>query len=120
MRGHGENSSSVSKNEDRSIFSGCNANNYSRLAGIPPAGVAQTDNLTQYPLAPSEKDATMATTTPPGPYDSNSIFGGPHSGTCMFVFCDGSVRAIKNTIDLETLSRLAVRNDGLPINGNDF
>ncbi len=108
------------KNEDRSIFSGCNANNYSRLAGLPPAGVAQTNNLKQYPLAPSERDATMVTTNPPGAYDSNIIFGGPHSGTCLFVFCDGSVHAIKNSIDLQTLTRLAVRNDGLPINSNDF
>jgi prepilin-type N-terminal cleavage/methylation domain-containing protein len=108
------------KNEDRSIFSGCNANNYARLAGFPPAGVAQGDKVKQYPLAPSERDATMATTTPPGAYDSNSIFGGPHSGICMFVFCDGSVHGIKNSIDLETLTRLAVRNDGLPINANDF
>jgi prepilin-type N-terminal cleavage/methylation domain-containing protein/prepilin-type processing-associated H-X9-DG protein len=107
------------KNEDRSIFSGCNANNYSRLAGIPPAGVAQTNNLTQYPLAPSEKDASLVTNTPPGAYDSNIIFGGPHPGVCMFVFCDGSVKGVKNSVDLQTLTRLAVRNDGLPIT-NDY
>src|SRR6266849_621158 len=87
------------KNEDRSIFSGCNGNNYSRLAGIPPAGVAQTNNLKQYPLAPSELDANMVTNTPPGPYDANIIFGGPHPGICMFVFCDGSVKGVKNSVD---------------------
>jgi prepilin-type N-terminal cleavage/methylation domain-containing protein len=108
------------RNEDRSIFSGCNANNYSRLAGIPPAGVAQTDSLTQYPLAPNELDATMVTTTPPGSYDSNIIFGGPHSGICMFVFCDGSVKGIKTSADLTVLTRLAVRNDGQVVNGDDF
>jgi prepilin-type N-terminal cleavage/methylation domain-containing protein/prepilin-type processing-associated H-X9-DG protein len=108
------------KNEDRSIFSGCNANNYSRLAGIPPAGVVQTNSLTRYPLAQSEQDATMVTATPPGAYDSNIIFGGPHSGVCMFVFCDGSVKGVKNAVDLTVLSRLAVRNDGQVVNSDDF
>jgi hypothetical protein len=108
------------KNEDRSIFSGCNANNYGRLAGIPPTGVAQANGVTKYPLLSNERDATMTTTTPPGAYDSNSGFGGPHTGICMFVFCDGSVRGIKTTIDLNVLTRLAVRNDGLPIGTDDF
>jgi hypothetical protein len=102
-------------NEDRSIFSGSNANTFSRLAGIPPAGVTQVDGVTQYPLSPEERDATMATSTPPGLYDSNTIFGGPHPGICMFVFCDGSVKSVRNTVDLVTLTRLAVRNDGQPI-----
>ncbi|HLJ93072.1 MAG TPA: DUF1559 domain-containing protein [Gemmataceae bacterium] len=108
------------KNEDRSIFSGCNANNYARLAGIPPAGVTQTDKVTQYPLASNELDATMATTTPPGAYDSNIIFGGPHPGVCMFVFCDGSVKGVKTSVDLTVLTRLAVRNDGQVVNSDDF
>jgi xylan 1,4-beta-xylosidase len=30
----------------------------------------------------------------------------------QFVFCDGSVKPIKNTTDLEVLRRLAIRNDG--------
>ena len=38
-------------------------------------------------------------------------FGSWHPGVCQFVFCDGSVRAIKNTIDEINLGRLAVRND---------
>jgi prepilin-type N-terminal cleavage/methylation domain-containing protein len=103
------------KNEDRSIFSGSNANNFSRLAGIPPANVHQVDGVTQYPIIRDELDATEATTTPPGPYDCNTAFGGPHPGICMFVFCDGSVKGIKNAVDLTTLTRLAVRDDGLPI-----
>ncbi len=106
------------KNEDRSIFSGNNPNTYSRLAGIPPAGVPQTNNVTQYPLIQREDDNTMATSTPPGDYNSNTSFGGPHPGICMFVFCDGSVKGVRNTVDLETLTRLAVRNDGLPITGD--
>lgn len=108
------------KNEDRSIFSGCNPNTYCRLAGTPPDPTKETNNATQYPLIQSEQDKTMLTTTPPGTYNSNTCFGGPHTGICMFVFCDGSVKGIKTSIDRVTLTRLAVRNDGLPIGGNDF
>jgi prepilin-type N-terminal cleavage/methylation domain-containing protein len=39
-------------------------------------------------------------------------FGSYHTGICQFVFCDGSVKAIRNTIDGANLRRLAVRNDG--------
>jgi prepilin-type N-terminal cleavage/methylation domain-containing protein/prepilin-type processing-associated H-X9-DG protein len=106
------------KNEDRSVFSGNNANNYSRLAGIPPEGVVQNDGVTQYPLIRDEKDGTMTTSDPPGDYDSNKDFGGPHPGVCMFVFCDGSVKPVRNTVDLVTLTRLAVRNDGQVISGD--
>jgi prepilin-type N-terminal cleavage/methylation domain-containing protein len=106
------------KNEDRSVFSGSNANTFSRLAGLPLPGVAQVDGVTQYPIIQSELDETEATSTPPGPYDSNTTFGGPHPGICMFVFCDGSVKGVLNTVDMTTLTRLAVRNDGLPITGD--
>ncbi len=106
------------KNEDRSIFSGCNANNYCRLAGTAPAGVTQADGGTYYPLAPNEQDKTILTSNPKGAYDSNSIFGGPHPGICMFVFCDGSVRGVKISVDPDTLARLSVRNDGLPVTGD--
>jgi prepilin-type N-terminal cleavage/methylation domain-containing protein/prepilin-type processing-associated H-X9-DG protein len=105
-------------NEDRSIFSGNNANNYSRMAGLPPDGVMQANGVTQYPLITDEHDRTMVTNTPPGAYDSNTDFGGPHPGVCMFVFCDGSVKGVRNTVDMVTLTRLAVRDDGLPITGD--
>src|SRR5262249_57790382 len=106
------------KNEDRSVFSGSNGNTFSRLAGIPPAGVPQVNDVMQYPLIKSEQDETDATNDPPGPYDSNYCFGGPHPGICMFVFCDGSVKGVKLTVDLQTLTQLAVRNDGQPITGD--
>jgi Protein of unknown function (DUF1559) len=43
-------------------------------------------------------------------------FGSWHTGICNFVLCDGSVQALRVEIDIETLRRLAVRNDGLPVN----
>jgi prepilin-type N-terminal cleavage/methylation domain-containing protein len=39
-------------------------------------------------------------------------FGSWHPGVCQFVFCDGSTRLIRVTLDVENLRRLAVRNDG--------
>jgi prepilin-type N-terminal cleavage/methylation domain-containing protein/prepilin-type processing-associated H-X9-DG protein len=42
-------------------------------------------------------------------------FGSWHTGGVNFVFCDGSVRTLPFSIDIETLRRLAVRNDGQPI-----
>jgi prepilin-type N-terminal cleavage/methylation domain-containing protein len=51
--------------------------------------------------------------TPTTPY--NIQFGSYHPGICQFVFCDGTVRAIPSSIDGTTLSRLAVRNDNLPV-----
>jgi len=44
-----------------------------------------------------------------------SRFGSWHPGICQFVFGDGSVRAIRNEIDLTTLGYLAHRMDGQPV-----
>jgi prepilin-type N-terminal cleavage/methylation domain-containing protein/prepilin-type processing-associated H-X9-DG protein len=39
-------------------------------------------------------------------------FGSAHSGGCIFVFCDGSVKSVSYSIDSTTHSRLANRSDG--------
>ncbi len=39
-------------------------------------------------------------------------FGSWHPGICQFVFCDGSVRPIRNSIDTANLRRFASRDDG--------
>ncbi len=39
-------------------------------------------------------------------------FGSYHPGLCLFVFCDGGVRPLVNTIAPVTLGLLAQRNDG--------
>jgi prepilin-type processing-associated H-X9-DG protein len=92
------------KNEDRSIFASGNANNYRRLAGLQPNG-------NQRPIVADPFDQN-------GPL-VNSRFGSAHKGVCQFVFCDGSVRTVRNNVDLTTLTRLALRADGLPT-GNDY
>jgi hypothetical protein len=49
-------------------------------------------------------------------HDSNShrrdMFGGPHTGICMFAFADGTVRSLSTSIDVVTLGYLANRQDG--------
>jgi prepilin-type N-terminal cleavage/methylation domain-containing protein/prepilin-type processing-associated H-X9-DG protein len=44
----------------------------------------------------------------------------PHSGTCMFLFADGSVHPIITGISLSTLQALATRNGGEIFNAGDF
>ncbi len=38
-----------------------------------------------------------------------------HPGVCMTVMGDGSVKAVKSTIDMTTMQRLAARSDGNPV-----
>ncbi|HXG08962.1 MAG TPA: DUF1559 domain-containing protein [Gemmataceae bacterium] len=88
-------------NEDRSVFNGDRAAAYRRWAGRGTDGK-------QRPLA-SPGDTVLG----------NQRFGGPHPGVCQFVLCDGSVRPVRVAIDIDTLTRLAARNDGQPIR-SDF
>jgi prepilin-type processing-associated H-X9-DG protein len=46
------------------------------------------------------------------PADARRQFGSRHPGQCQFVFCDGSVRPLTNTIDPAVLGLLANCNDG--------
>jgi prepilin-type N-terminal cleavage/methylation domain-containing protein len=50
------------------------------------------------------------------PTDTGSgRFGSWHTGICQFVFCDGSVRALQNSVDGTTLGLLANKDDGQPV-----
>ena len=89
------------KNEDRSAFGGQN-NSVRRMAGIAPNGDVR-------PLRPPQ-DQNGA--------NANSSFGGPHTGVCQFVFGDGSVKAVRTSVDVQTLSLLANRQDGQVISGD--
>lgn len=83
------------KNEDRSVYSGVR-NTHRRMMGISPNGAIR-------PLLTPDIQSLP---------EANSSFGGPHPGVCQFVYCDGSVKALSITADLQTLSNLATRNDG--------
>ncbi|HXG12016.1 MAG TPA: DUF1559 domain-containing protein [Gemmataceae bacterium] len=45
-------------------------------------------------------------------------FGSWHPGICQFVLCDGSVQALKVSINVTILANLADRNDGVAIPGD--
>ena len=83
---------------DGPLYSGAWTCFAGRLAGI------------EDPLAQSPTDLTQSTGVQDGIWARK--FGSYHPGICQFVFCDGSVRAIRNNIDTANLRRLAVRNDG--------
>jgi prepilin-type N-terminal cleavage/methylation domain-containing protein len=82
---------------DSSIYNGVWTCYAGRVAGI------------EDPLAQSPNDVTPSIG---GNAPFARKFGSYHTGICQFVFCDGSVRAIRNDIDGANLRRLAVRNDG--------
>ena len=88
------------KNEDRSIFGGQN-NSIRRMAGYGNDGDAR-------PLLPTEAQ-TQA--------NANNSFGGPHTGICQFVFCDGSVKALNLSVSLQTLTDLVTRANGRAVSG---
>mgnify|MGYP001228722508 CR=1 FL=1 len=57
----------------------------------------------QFPIANGPDDDTMP---------QNWHFGSAHPGICQFAMCDGSVQTMNTDIDINTLGRLAQRNDG--------
>ncbi len=50
-------------------------------------------------------------------YLMSRVFGSFHPGGCHFAMGDGSVHFLSENMDLETLRRLAVRDDALPLSG---
>jgi prepilin-type N-terminal cleavage/methylation domain-containing protein/prepilin-type processing-associated H-X9-DG protein len=83
---------------DGPLYSGAWTCFAARLAGL------------EDPLAQSATDLTPSAGVVDGIYARK--FGSYHPGVCQFVFCDGSVRAIRTNIDTINLRRLSVRNDG--------
>ena len=73
-------------------------------------------------MGTSEVDGTLRPLLPPDNQNlafANESFGGPHSGITNFVFVDGSVKAVKNTASINTLTALVTRSGG-EIAGNDY
>jgi prepilin-type N-terminal cleavage/methylation domain-containing protein/prepilin-type processing-associated H-X9-DG protein len=89
---------------DRAYYSGYGYTTAQRSAGYYINGSGgHVDN----PLARFPEDGSSR---------HSERFGSWHPGICNFVFCDGSVHGLKVNIDIETLRRLAIRNDGLTVN----
>jgi type II secretory pathway pseudopilin PulG len=80
---------------DQAYYSGLSYNSAQRVAGP------------NYPLAIAIDDQNG---------NHSDMFGGPHTGICLFAFADASVHAIGTNIDQVNLGYLAQRNDRQPIN----
>lgn len=94
------------RGEDRSVFNGDHElGPVGREAGHVRDAQGRVISGSERPLAFGPDDGLLP----------SSRFGSAHPGVCLFVLADGSVRPLRTTIDTETLSRLAVRNDGLPV-----
>src|SRR5262245_54773040 len=90
------------------IYNGDNQSNYIRQAGHDGPLDAVTGRwTTESPLVTDPTYSASDWTT--------RFAASHHSGIGMFAFADGSVRVLQGSIALETLHRLAVINDGLPV-----
>jgi len=67
-----------------------------------------------FPLARSDTDKAVL------PDYVHMPFGGPHSGICQFVFCDGRVRELNVSINTTVLGYLATRDDGQLISADQY
>ncbi|MDZ7617759.1 MAG: DUF1559 domain-containing protein [Patescibacteria group bacterium] len=85
-------------------------------------GVMQSDDNEGY-TSGVDHDVVRSTNVTPGPdpMSSDSLvhgenrFGSSHSGGFNAAMCDGSVRFISYSIDLQTVRRLGCRGDGEPV-----
>lgn len=77
------------------IFNGDFPRNFSRIGG-----------QTKWNLGQGPDDLV-------GPWHCK--FGSWHPGVCLFLFGDGRVASLSNSIDMDTLQKLSCRNDGLVI-----
>lgn len=101
------------QSEDRSIYNGQLARIFRRMAGAATAPGSPPP--APFPLVTDLDDSWVGQTPI---RETFQRFGSWHPGVCLFVFCDGSVRAVTNSVDDVTLGRLAERGDGLPVPEN--
>ncbi|MCI0639262.1 MAG: DUF1559 domain-containing protein, partial [Gemmataceae bacterium] len=78
-----------------------NANNFRRFIG-------QRNATTLFPLVADPLDQS-------GP-NVNARFGSRHPSICQFLFGDGSVRGVRVSTDILTLTRLGLPADGQVLN----
>ena len=101
---------------DGSIYLGVWTTYSGRAAGIGIPLAQGPNDVTPTPNVARTDGSTGGTWRPGGDAVYAKKFGSWHTGIVNFAFCDGSVKAIKTTIDEVNLARLAARNDGQVIN----
>ncbi len=85
------------RNGDASVYSGIR-NTQRRMMGF-----SQPENGNRKLLAPTYGAGEVPISVP------GSYFGGPHTDMTMFVFVDGHVQPLANTVAIEVLTALATR-----------
>jgi prepilin-type N-terminal cleavage/methylation domain-containing protein/prepilin-type processing-associated H-X9-DG protein len=97
---------------DGSIYLGVWTTYSGRMAGIGTPLAKGPDDVTPMPDFPRPPGYVSGTWRPGRDAVWCKRFGSWHPGVCQFVFCDGSVKAVRTSIDEVLLSWLACRYDG--------
>jgi prepilin-type N-terminal cleavage/methylation domain-containing protein len=103
----------------------------SRLTRTPWAGAvsfgtaritpgAPTGNPAAVEEAPTQVLSHVAAHTINDPNADPEDFFSPHTGVCLFLFADGSVRPLTQGVKLSVLQALATRAGGEVVSGGDF
>jgi prepilin-type processing-associated H-X9-DG protein len=98
----------------QTAWAGCVTNGTTRVTlGAPTTSTAVEDPPTQ-PLAHTGSHTLNAPDSDPDDFFS------PHRNQAMFLFADGSIRAVRCGLDLRVLQALSTRNGGEVIDPNTF
>ena len=82
------------------------------VATMPSSGSAYHTGLTTVVYSVNNQKASTGSNQT---YGTNTILNSSHPGMTQAVLADGSVRGLSQTIEMETLRRLSVADDGLPV-----
>jgi prepilin-type N-terminal cleavage/methylation domain-containing protein len=81
---------------------------------------APTNNQSAVDEAPTQVLAHVAVHTINDANADSEDFFSPHTGVCLFLFGDGSVRPVRQGVPLAVLQALATRNGGEVVNAGDL
>ena len=79
------------------------------------ANMGATYNGINYSRCDPQQRSSNNAAICPTDYMLQQSFGSRHNGGCFFSMADGAVRFVNETIDINTLRSLGIRDDGLPV-----